>query len=116
MMMMFGLVPFLFVLIGLTAFGVFRRRAHREAGRGSSGGGDRDNTLHRDSAVFGLARHSGGRITLSDVVVETGMNLAEAEQYMNSLVDNAHVSLEVDGNGKLTYEFREFLDESGGSR
>ena len=114
MMMVFGFVPFLLLFIGLVAFRAIRRNTDDAGANDVLTGGARARRL--DGVVFGLAKRLGGRITLSDVVVETGMDLADAERYMDSLVDHAHVSVEVEEQGRLVYEFPELLDESGGNR
>lgn len=63
-----------------------------------------------EGRIFRLAHKSKGRITVSDVVIETGLRVEEAESLMDSMVDNSHVSLEVGSNGMLTYEFPEILN------
>lgn len=113
MMMVFGLVPLLILFLGFGAFKAFRRNAGDAAQLANTGA---VLTGRLDGAVFGLAKRLRGKITLSDVVVETGLDLADAERYMDSLVDHAHVSMEIDGNGRLIYEFPEFLDRSGGNK
>ncbi len=62
-----------------------------------------------EARIFKLAYRLKGRITVSDVVVETGLDVAEAESVMQSMIDNTHVRLEVDDNGILTYEFPEII-------
>ncbi len=59
------------------------------------------------SRVFKLAYSLGGRVTVSDIVIETGLSVDEAESLLQSLVDNARVRMEVDDRGMLTYEFPE---------
>jgi hypothetical protein len=53
---------------------------------------------------------------LSDVVIATGMDMVDAGRYMDSLVDHSHVTIEVEGNGKLLYAFPELLDSRGRDR
>ena len=65
-----------------------------------------------DGNLFRLAKKLGGRVTLSEVVVETGMDLKVAERYMDSLVDEAHVTVEVDDMGRVIYVFPELMGEN----
>jgi hypothetical protein len=60
--------------------------------------------------VFQLARKLGGRLTVSDVVIDLGLDVREAEELLQSLVDNVRVRMEVDENGRVTYEFPEIID------
>ena len=64
----------------------------------------------QDARIFKLAYKLKGRVTLSDIVVETGLNLQDAEQLIESMVDNAHIRMEVDDKlGTVTYEFPEII-------
>jgi len=68
------------------------------------------------SKVFRLALKLKGRVTVSDVVIETGLGLQEAETLMESMVDNVHVRMEVDDQGRVLYEFPEIIRRlEGGS-
>jgi hypothetical protein len=64
-----------------------------------------------DSTVFKLAAGHGGRLTLSQIVIETGLTLAQAESAMEKLVDGMRVRMEVDKNGLVHYEFPELRAE-----
>ena len=64
----------------------------------------------QDARIFKLAYKLKGRVTLSDIVVDTGLSLQDAEQLIESMVDNAHVRMEVDDKlGTVTYEFPEII-------
>jgi hypothetical protein len=64
----------------------------------------------QDARIFKLAYKLKGTVTLSDIVVETGMTLHDAQQVVESMVDNAHVRMEVDDQlGTVTYEFPEII-------
>ena len=112
-MMILGLIPFFF--LALVRFGVFRAfsgpestakftRTIADFGRRASSIPSSDNI---DGVVFRLARRSGGRVTLSEVVIETGMDIKSAEKYMDTLSDGTHVIVDVDGAGRLVYLFPE---------
>ena len=60
--------------------------------------------------IFQLAKKLRGRITLSDIVIETGMSLHEAERVIESIVDGTHVSMEVNEHGRVVYEFPEIIE------
>ena len=59
--------------------------------------------------VFQLAYRLKGRITVSDIVVETGLSVQEAEKLVEGMVDNSRVRMEVNDNGLVTYEFPEII-------
>ena len=45
----------------------------------------------QDARIFKLAYKLKGRLTISDIVVETGMPLHDAQQLIESMIDNAGV-------------------------
>jgi hypothetical protein len=65
-----------------------------------------------EGQIFRLAKRRGGTLTLSEIIIETGLGLKEAERFMDDLVDGRHVRLEVNGNGRLVYEFPELMERS----
>ena len=64
--------------------------------------------------VFRLANRLGGRLTVSDVVVDMDLSIAEAEALLDQLVDNARVTMEVRDDGLVFYEFPEIIARRGG--
>lgn len=62
-------------------------------------------------SLFRLADKMKGRITVSDAVIETGIGIKEAEEYLNSLVDGSHVRMEVTDTGSVIYEFPEIISK-----
>ena len=62
-----------------------------------------------EAQLFKLAYRLKGRVTLSDIVIETGLSLTEAEALVEGMVDNSHVRMEVDDRGMVVYEFPEIL-------
>ena len=66
-----------------------------------------DHSATMVSKVFRLATKRQGRLTLSDIVIESGLGLKEAERFMDSLVDGLHVQIEVDAKDLINYEFPE---------
>src|SRR6056297_713099 len=74
--------------------------------------GYRDSGTGKESeqvTLYKLAYKLEGRITVSDIVIETGMEVKEAEELIQSMVDNQRVRMEVDENGMLVYEFPEII-------
>ncbi len=68
-----------------------------------------DSTGARESQVFRLAHTMKGRLTLSDIVLELGVGLKEAEQIIEEMVDGVHIRMEVRDNGLVVYEFPEII-------
>ena len=66
-------------------------------------------TDNRESRIFKLADRMKGRVTLSDIVLETGMGLKEAELFIKKMIDGTHVTMEVTETGKIIYEFPEII-------
>ena len=74
---------------------------------------DTDDAEHQ---IFRLADKLKGRLTVSDVVVHTGLGIHEAEEAMNQIVDGYRVKMEVDDRGIVLYEFPEIIARyEGGS-
>jgi hypothetical protein len=66
-------------------------------------------TQNLEAKVFRIAYRRKGRITVSDVVIETSLGLKEAEELLNGMVDGMRVRMEVDPNGMVIYEFPEII-------
>ncbi len=62
-----------------------------------------------EARVFQLAYKLKGRVTVSDIVIETGLSVREAEAAIHGMVDNSRVRMEVGDNGLVTYEFPEII-------
>ncbi len=60
-----------------------------------------------DAVVFRLASRNGGKVTVSEVVAETGLDVRTAERFMDSLADGIHVDVDLDGRGRRVYVFPE---------
>ena len=60
-----------------------------------------------EAGIYRLAKRLGGRLTVSDTVVETGLSAGEAERILQAMTDGVRVSMEVDERGVVGYEFRE---------
>ncbi len=63
----------------------------------------------RQAQLFKLAQRLGGRLTVSDIVIETGLGVEEAERFIEAMVDNSHVRMDIDDNGMVVYDFPEII-------
>ena len=59
--------------------------------------------------VLRIARNYRGRVTASIVALDTPLSIAESERALDELARNGHASLTVSEDGRVAYEFREFL-------
>ncbi len=115
--MAFGFFPFFFVIPLLFFFGIARlivgvvRGFHRgryvdERTYTTFPRTDSRSTEPRrptQAHLFRLAHKLQGRLTVSDIVVETGLGVSEAEALAESMVDGTRVRMEVDDRGIVTY-------------
>ena len=67
----------------------------------------RKNRAKLEVSIFRLADKRKGRITVSDIVLETGLSVQEAEDVINNMVDEIHVKMDVMDNGSVIYDFPE---------
>ena len=111
------LIPLVVVLLAVR-FGsrlfreFFRELENPDRGRAfrqTAGGSLFRRPLSREARIFRLAYKLKGRITISDIVLETGLSVQEAEEAANSMVDGLRVRMEVDERGLVIYEFPEIL-------
>ena len=59
--------------------------------------------------VLRLARDHGGVLTPSLIAVESDISVADAERVLGDLAARGHASVEVRENGRVEYEFAEFM-------
>ena len=62
-----------------------------------------------ENRIFRAAFKHSGRLTVSDIVLETDLGIREAEEVINGMVDGTHVRMEVEDNGLVVYEFPEII-------
>jgi hypothetical protein len=67
--------------------------------------------VSNDARIFQLAQAKGGRLTVSDLVIATGLSVAEAEKRLQDLSDGNRVRMEVDDRGRIRFEFTELLGD-----
>jgi hypothetical protein len=63
-----------------------------------------------ESRVVSLAYRLGGRVTVSDVVIDTSLGIKESEEVLDHMTDEVRVRMVVDERGLVTYEFPEIID------
>ena len=117
--LVFAILPFLFIFLVLNLArsalrDVRRRPAARErfawpvnAAPAPATGGRADG--RRVNRVFRLAYRLGGRLTVSDLVVDLDFDVEEAERFLGELVDSTRVTMEVQSDGLIYYEFPEII-------
>ncbi|MFW5800567.1 MAG: hypothetical protein ACOCVC_00925 [Spirochaeta sp.] len=64
-----------------------------------------------EARVFRAAAKHKGRLTVSQLVVDLGLPVQQAEQLLQSLVDEQRVRMEIGDNGRIAYIFPELLSE-----
>jgi hypothetical protein len=67
------------------------------------------NSDDAEHQIFRLANKLKGKLTISDIVINTGLGIKEAEEVMNKLVDGMRIRMEVDDRGIVIYEFPEII-------
>ena len=119
------LIPLFLVAIAVRAGSHFFRswewqERHRVAGRGREGEdlladiyGRPRSGRSPEARVFQLARKLGGHLTVSDVVIDLGLDVKDAEELLQGLVDNVRVVMEIDDHGRMIFEFPEIIDRYG---
>ncbi len=65
-----------------------------------------------DATIYRLAKRLKGRLTASDVVIETGMGSTDAEKLLQAMTDGWRVRMEVSPDGMVVYEFVELRTAS----
>lgn len=65
----------------------------------------------RHHEILRLAMEKKGTLTVTDVVLKTGLSIQEAEKILNEMVDGLRVSMEVKESGVITYEFAEIAEK-----
>ena len=83
----------------------------REGSWFGSGFGPVDATRSKsiEARIFRAAYKRKGRLTVSDIVLETNLSLKEAEEVINHMVDGMRVRMEVNDTGMVIYEFPEII-------
>ena len=72
---------------------------------------ERARALENERAVLSLARQRGGRLTPALVVLDCSMGIEEAEVVLDGLAKKGHASMRVRDDGRIEYEFSEFMSQ-----
>ena len=64
-----------------------------------------------EARLYKLAASNRGVLTVSDVVVDLGIPVAEAEALLESMVDERYVRMNVAANGSTFFEFPELIPD-----
>jgi hypothetical protein len=70
----------------------------------------------REAAILKLAQRLGGRLTVADVALGTGLTLHEATDTLNDLVRKGYADLQVSPSGVLVYHCFPLADAHDKSR
>lgn len=97
-------IPAIAIWLAIPAIRRLRRSDERTI---DTGRGGKPLEANLEPAVYRLAKQLKGRVTVSDVVVETGLSAAESETLLQGLVDGTHCRMEVTEQGSVIYEFPE---------
>ena len=62
--------------------------------------------------ILQLAKKKGGELTVTDVVLGTGMPMKKAEETLNAMVDSYRVNMQVRDSGIIVYEFTELKNKA----
>ena len=103
----FWLFPLAFVGLAPTIEGLLALRRVR-----STSASELPKAPDPEHEVLRIARAQGGRITASVVAVESSLSLAEAEEALDGMARRGHATIAVTDDGRVEYEFREFLPPS----
>ena len=106
------LLPILFVAVSARAVSHLFRQLFRDGTTASSGPPTLVAGAGRgvQSRIFRTAYRLGGMVTLSDVVIETGLDLGDAEALMDRMVDEVRVRMVIEQCGSIVYEFPEVVE------
>ncbi len=99
-------LPLIVYIAARTVRRLRERSAHRRID-GEDAPLDLRGPSHQD--IFRAARAHGGRLTVSELVVETGFSAKTAEDTLRELADGVRVRMEIDAEGVEWYEFPELL-------
>lgn len=83
--------------------------AHFRARRSLSRGRESLRRQTEEAEVLRLAKRRDGRLTVIEVVAETGMDAAKAQDTLTSLVTQGLGDLDLDEPGAIVYEFPDIV-------
>lgn len=72
-----------------------------------SGGVKKAGNVYVESDIYRLAARLEGKVTVSDLVTELGIEPQEAKETLETMTDGLRVRMEVDDDGMIFYAFPE---------
>ena len=114
----FTLLPILFIFLVLHLVRVALRETRNQRRPEAPWGRDHREPMtvreaprrgRLENRVFRLAYRLGGRLTVSDLVVDLDFSIMEAGSFLSQLVDSTRVTMEVRDDGLVYYEFPEII-------
>jgi hypothetical protein len=75
--------------------------------------GDKERAAERERAILRAARDRGGCLTPTLVALDCDMSVEEAEATLDGLAKRGHATMRVRDDGRIEYEFSEFLAAIG---
>jgi hypothetical protein len=113
---LFFILPLLVLLVASRFLSGLFRHAMRDALPAEAGGKllrreiDFGRARALESRVFSLAYRMGGRVTVSDVVIDSGLGIKDAEALLDGMTDELRVRMVLDEGGLVAYEFPEIME------
>jgi hypothetical protein len=71
--------------------------------------GEKERAAESERSVLKIARDRAGRLTPSLVALDCDMSVEEAELILDGLAKKGHASMRVRDDGRVEYEFSEFM-------
>lgn len=102
--------PLVWIILIIAGYFLIRRfiipHTHEES-RGGRGVSRNSSPGSRETDIYRLAAKKSGKITVSDVVTELGIEPKKAEEILESMTDGMRVRMEVEDDGTVFYTFPE---------
>jgi hypothetical protein len=102
---------FVAVFAGLlpAARGLSKMIASRAAEPAARRISEKELAAENERSVLRIARDRGGRLTPSLVALDCELSVEEAERVLDDLAKKGHASMRVREDGRIEYEFSEFM-------
>lgn len=106
-----GPIVWILIIVG----GYFLIRKVHAPSRRSSAVEDRSPGF-TETEIYRLAKKLNGKVTVSDIVTELGLEPKQAEKILESMTDGMRVRMEVEEDGMVYYLFPELQEEGRGNK
>lgn len=102
--------PLTWIILVIAGYFIIRKffipHIHEDSRKGRYLSGN-SSSGSRETDIYRLAAKRNGKITVSDVVTELGIEPRKAEDILETMTDGLRVRMEVDENGNVYYSFPE---------